>query len=120
MTDETLPVVQAEPAVEPAPAAEAAPENFDGYPIVRFHPVHGRGEFANPNEYHKAGGDEGDWRFQSAFDSDRARTGLEAEMARLENMRQLLDAHRANGPVARNSAQAEESRATGYPEPGLN
>ena len=95
-------------------------ERFHGYPLVRYHPVHGKGEFKTPNHYHRAGGDEGDWRFKSAFDADRARTGAEAALTLMANQQQLLDAHRANASVVRHSVQAEESRKTGYPEPGLN
>ena len=111
-------IVPVEP-VATDPAAEN-PQFFAGYPLVRFHPVHGRGEFASPNDFHRAGGDEGDWRFKTAFDADRARTGAEAALTLLANHQQLLEAHRANAPVVRHSVQAEESRATGYPEPGLN
>jgi hypothetical protein len=91
-----------------------------GWPVVRFHPVHGAASFDDPNAYDQAGGDEGDWRFKTAGEADAARTGTEAALANANTLLSKLEDHKNAGlPTVRNSAAAEESRKTGYPEPGL-
>jgi hypothetical protein len=122
------PVVETAPAAEPAVApvvetAPAAPSRpfIVGYPIMRYHPVHGAAEFADPNAYAQAGGDDGDWRFKTGGEADAARTGTEAALLQAKTLAARLAVHEAAGmPVVRNSVAAEESAATGYPEPGLS
>ncbi|WP_025841371.1 hypothetical protein [Asaia platycodi] len=99
------------------PDAEATA--FAGYPISRFHPVHGRREFASPNDYALAGGDDGDWRFTSAGGADQARTHTEALLVIRMNEDRALEALKAEGNVVSNSVQADESARSGYPEPGV-
>jgi hypothetical protein len=92
-------------------------ENYiAGWPRTFFHPVHGSKEFKDPNEHAQAGSD---WRFPSAGEADSARTQTEAELVNLKRQMSALASYEANAPVARSSAQAEESMASGYPEPGL-
>ncbi len=93
--------------------------SFPGYPITRFNPVYGRREFATPNDYALAGGDDGDWRFLSAGAADQARTHTEAVLAMRMNEERALAALKKGGNVISNSVQAHESARSGYPEPGV-
>ena len=100
----------------------AAPEKktLPGWPRVRFHPVHGRREFADPYEAAEFGQDDekGDWRFKSAAEADMARTDTEAGMVIAHNMRtKLAQVDEADGGVVRNSVSAQESLDAGHSEP---
>lgn len=91
-----------------------------GWPRTRFHPVHGRREFADPYEAAEFGqSDEiGDWRFKSAAEADMARTDTEAGLNVAHNMRtKLAEIDEREQPVARNSASAQESVDAGHVEP---
>ena len=101
------------------PAAETKPAEprdgkptLPGYPKVRFHPVHGRREFKDPYECAEFGqeDDKGDWRFKTAAEADSARTGAEAELTHLHNLRsKLAEIADTDQGVVRNSVQAQES-----------
>lgn len=99
--------------------SDAEASAFAGYPIARFHPVHGRREFTTPNDYALAGGDDGDWRFVSAGAADQARTHTEALLVMRMNEERALKALKAEGSIVSNSVQADESAHAGYPEPGV-
>ncbi len=107
--------VAPEPA-EPETIVQKVESFVAGWPKTFFHPVHGSKEFKDPNEHAQAGSD---WRFPTAGEADSARTQTEAELVNLKRQMAALESYEANGPVARSSAQAEESMAAGYPEPGL-
>ena len=110
------PAVTEPAASEPEPAKRSLP----GWPRVRFHPVHGRREFADPYEAAEVGQDdaEGDWRFKTAAEADMARTDTEAGLAIAHNMRTKLGAiDEADHGVVRNSASAQEALDAGKPEP---
>jgi hypothetical protein len=110
-----------EAAADPAPTNEGFVQKVENYiadwPKTFFHPVHGARQFKDPNEHAQAGSD---WRFSSSGEADAARTGAEADLVLLKAQMSLLADHEANAPVARYSAQAEEAKAAGYPEPGMN
>jgi hypothetical protein len=87
-----------------------------GWPKTRFHPVHGRKDFADPYEAAEFGQDDdkGDWRFKTAAEADMHRTDTEAGVAIANNMRTKLEAHDEAGVgVVRNSASAQESLDSG-------
>ena len=119
---------QSPPHSNPPPAAPVEPEQNEsfvqkvenyiaGWPKTFFHPVHGSKQFKDPNEHAQAGSD---WRFETAGEADSARTETEAQLVVLKRHLGAIEQYEKNDPVIRNSAQAEESASTGYPEPGLS
>ena len=101
-------------------ASSDGKRSLPGWPRVRFHPVHGRREFADPYEAVEFGQDDekGDWRFKSASEADMHRTDTEAGLAVANNMRTKLAAiDEAEQPVVRNSVAAQESLDSGHAEP---
>lgn len=105
---------------EPAPEPKDEKKSLPGWPLVRFHPVFGRKEFADPYEAAEFGQDDskGDWRFKTAEAADLARTDTEAGMVIANNMRTKLGQHdEAKTGVVRNSVAAQESLDSGHNEP---
>ena len=86
--------------------------------IIRYHPVHGRVEFEDANEHAANGGDEGDFRFKTAFEADAARTDAEARIVEQHNLNAKLKHHEERG-IVRNSVAAQESFDSGVAEPDM-
>lgn len=87
-----------------------------GYPKLKYHPVHGGVVIKDP-------GEEGalqpptDW-FDSAELADAARTWTEAEIVRQNNLRRKLEVlDEAGHPIVRNSVQADEALRGAKVEP---
>jgi hypothetical protein len=87
-----------------------------GYPKLKFHPVHGGVMVKDPGE--EAGlMPPTDW-FDSAELADLARTHTEAEAARTYNqMTKLKELEEKKHPVVRNSVQADEAIRRAQTEP---
>lgn len=86
--------------------------------IIRYHPVHGRVEFEDANEHAANGGDDGDFRFKTAFEADAARTDAEARIVEQHNLNAKLKHHEDRG-IVRNSVAAQESFDAGNAEPDM-
>jgi hypothetical protein len=87
-----------------------------GFPKVKYHPVHGGITVKDPGE-EAALMPPTDW-FDSAELADLARTHTEAEAARVHNqMVKLEELKEKDLPVVRNSVQADEAIRRGLTEP---
>lgn len=120
VAETTPPVTHEKPEVKPEPPASPEKKSLPGWPKTRFHPVHGRKDFADPYEAAEYGQDDdkGDWRFKSAAEADLHRTDTEAGVVIANNMRTKLGQHDEQGKgVVRNSVSAQESLDSGHVEP---
>ena len=112
------PEVSEEDKKQPDPSEQK--KSLPGWPRVRYHPVYGKKEFADPYEAAEFGQDDekGDWRFKSAAEADMERTDTEAGLVIAHNMRtKLADLDEQKQSIARNSAGAQESLDAGHNEP---